>query len=114
MLTAGKSVPIGNPEAAPIIAPLSILQERCLAAPALLANIITGKYCDALPLYRQEQIFKTRHNILLPRQTMARWMAMVAFWFTGIWKEIEKEVLADGYVECDEPERSGDSQPYFL
>ena len=48
-------VPIANPDAAPIIAPLAILQERCLAAPALLANIITAKYCDALPLYRQEQ-----------------------------------------------------------
>jgi transposase len=97
-------VPIANPDAAPIIAPLAILQERCLAAPALLANIITAKYCDALPLYRQEQIFKTRYNILLPRQTMARWMAMIAFWLTGIWKEIQKEVLADGYVECDETE----------
>lgn len=97
-----KYVPIDQPEVAPIIAPLSILQERCLASPALLANIITGKYCDALPLYRQEQIFKTRHNILLPRQTMARWMAMVAFWLTGIWKAIKKEVLADGYVQCDE------------
>lgn len=91
-----------NPEAAPLIAPLEILQERCLAAPGLLANIITGKYCDALPLYRQEQIFKTRYNILIPRQTMARWLAMTAFWLTGIWKEIRKEVLADGYVECDE------------
>lgn len=97
-----KYVPIGNPEVAPIIAPLEILQERCLAAPALLANIITGKYCDALPLYRQEQIFKTRYNILIPRQTMARWLAMTAFWLTGIWNEIKKEVLADGYVECDE------------
>jgi len=45
---------------------------------------------------------------------MARWMAIVAFWLTGIWKEIEKEVLADSYVECDEPKRSEDSQPYFL
>ncbi len=97
-----KYVARDNPEAAPIIAPLVILQERCLASPALLANIITGKYCDALPLYRQEQIFKTRHNILLPRQTMARWLAMVAFWLTGIWKEIKKGVLADGYVQCDE------------
>ena len=109
-----KYVPIGNPDVAPVIAPLSIIQERCLAAPALLANIIIGKYCDALPLYRQEQIFKTRYNIDIPRQTMARWMAMTAFWLMGIWKEIEKEVLADGYVECDEPERSGDSQPYLL
>ena len=95
--------PIANPDAAPIIAPLAILQERCLAAPALLAHIITGKYCDALPLYRLEQIFKTRHNILLPRQTMARWMAMIVFWLTGIWKEIQKEVLAGGYVECEHP-----------
>jgi len=99
---------------APIIAPLSILQERVPAAPAFLANLITGKYCYALPLYRQERIFKTRHNIDIPRQTMARWMAIVAFWLTGIWKEIEKEVLADSYVECDEPKRSEDSQPYFL
>jgi transposase len=97
-----KYAPIGNPEAAPIIAPLSILQERVLAAPSLLANIITAKYCDALPLYRQEQIFKTRYNIQIPRQTMARWMSIVAFWFTGIWKEIEMEVLADGCVQCDE------------
>ena len=97
-----KYVARDNPGAAPIIAPLVTLQERCLAAPALLANIITSKYCDALPLYRQEQIFKTRYNILLPRQTMARWMAMIAFWLTGIWKEIKKGVLADGYVQCDE------------
>jgi len=97
-----KYAPIGNPEAAPIIAPLSILQERCIAAPRLLAGIITGKYCDALPLFRQEKIFKTRHGIYLPRQTMARWMSMTAFWFTGIYKEIRKGVLADGYVECDE------------
>jgi transposase len=99
-----KYVPIGNPDVAPVIAPLSILQERVLAAPALLANIITAKYCDALPLYRQEQIFKTRYGIDIPRQTMARWMAMTAFWLMGIWKEIQKEVLADGYVECDETE----------
>jgi len=97
-----KYAPIGNSEAAPIIAPLSILQERCLAAPGLLASIITGKYCDALPLFRQEQIFKTRHGVLLPRQTMARWMSVTAFWFIGIFKELEKEVFADGYVECDE------------
>ncbi len=48
-------IPIANPEAAPIIAPVAILQDRCRAAPALLANILTAKYSDPLPLYRQEQ-----------------------------------------------------------
>lgn len=44
---------------APIIAPLpACLQERCIAAPGLLAQIVVGKYCDHLPLYRQEQITK--------------------------------------------------------
>ena len=40
-----------QPFAAPIIAPLQTLQDRCLAAPGLLAAIIVGKYVDHLPLY---------------------------------------------------------------
>ena len=67
----GKYVRKEDPQAPPVIAPLTILQDRCLAAPALLAHIIVAKYCDHLPLYRLEQIFKTRHDVLLPRQTMA-------------------------------------------
>ena len=56
-----KYVSRNHPELAPVIAPLNTLQDGCLAAPGLLAAIIVGKYCDHLPLYRQEQIFKTRH-----------------------------------------------------
>lgn len=61
-----------TPEAAPVVAPLSILQDRCLAAPGLLAQIIVSKYCDHLPLYRQEKIYQTRHGLTLGRQRMAR------------------------------------------
>jgi transposase len=44
--------------AAPVIAPLpESLQQRCIAAPGLLAQIIVSKYCDHQPLYRQEQIY---------------------------------------------------------
>src|SRR5215207_9842739 len=63
-----------HPYAAPIIAPLQTLQDRCVAAPGLIAAIVTGKYCDHLPLYRQEQIFASRHDVHLPRQRMAQWM----------------------------------------
>jgi transposase len=39
-------------EAAPVIAPLpESLQQRCIAAPGLLAQIIVSKYCDHHPLY---------------------------------------------------------------
>jgi transposase len=45
----------------PIIAALpERLLERGIAAPGLLANLIVSKYCDHLPLYRQEQIFRSR------------------------------------------------------
>ena len=43
------------------------------ASPGLLAHIATAKYCDALPLARQEQILE-RAGIDLPRATTARWM----------------------------------------
>ncbi len=47
-----KYVKRDEPHQAPIIAPLNTLQERSIAAPGLLAQIIVAKYCDHLPLYR--------------------------------------------------------------
>src|SRR5450432_3629793 len=48
-----------NPDRAPVIAPLpERLQDRSLPAPGLLAHIVVGKYCDHVPLYRQEQIYQ--------------------------------------------------------
>ena len=57
----------------------------------MLAAVIVGKYCDHLPLYRQEQIFATRHRVRLPRQTMAQWMGMAADWLRLIYEHIRTE-----------------------
>ena len=52
-LVRRKYVRRADPEAPPVIAALPpSLQERCIAAPGLLAQIIVSKYCDHLPLYR--------------------------------------------------------------
>jgi len=91
-----------HPFAAPVIAPLGTLQDRCLAAPGLIAAIIVGKYTDHLPLYRQEQIFATRHGVHLPRQTMAQWMGLAADWLRPIYETIRTGVLGGGYVQVDE------------
>ena len=91
-----------HPFAAPIIAPLETLQDRCIAAPGLIAAIIVGKYCDHLPLYRQEQIFATRHNVQIPRQTLAQWMGLAADWLRPIYETIRTGVLGGGYVQVDE------------
>jgi transposase len=91
-----------HPYAAPIIAPLQTLQDRCIAAPGLIAAIVTGKYCDHLPLYRQEQIFASRHDVHLPRQRMAQWMALAADWLKPIYRQMREGVFATGYVQIDE------------
>ena len=92
-----------EPENAPVTAPLPpTLQERCIATPALLAQVVVSKYCDHLPLYRQEQILARRHGINLPRQTMARWVDLVAQWLTPVYQQIKTGVMAGGYVQLDE------------
>jgi transposase len=97
-----KYVKRDEPHKAPIIAPLNTLQERSIAAPGLLAQIIVAKYCDHLPLYRQEQIYATRHDIAIPRQSMARWLGLAADWLRPIYDHIHTGVMAGGYVQIDE------------
>jgi len=87
----------------PVIAALpERLLDRSLPAPGLIAAILVGKYCDHLPLYRQEQIFLSRHQVHLPRQTLARWVALAADWLKPIYESICTGVLAGGYVQVDE------------
>ncbi len=90
-------------DAVPVVAPLpDSLQARCLAAPVLLAQILVAKYADHLPLYRQESIYWSRHQVWLPRQTMVRWVELAADWLEPIYKEIRREVFSKGYVQVDE------------
>ena len=56
------------------IAPTPLaLFPKSLATPALLAHIVTAKFVDGLPLYRQESQF-ARLGVSLGRATMAGWM----------------------------------------
>ncbi len=102
-LVRRKYVSRQNPQDAPVIAELPpTLQDRCTVAPGLLAQLIVSKYVDHLPLYRQEQIYWTRHRVWLPRQNLARWMGMVADWLKPIYRCIRTGVMAGGYVQVDE------------
>jgi len=88
---------------APVIAPLpERLLDRSVPAPGLLAHVLVGKYCDHLPLYRQEHIYAQRHGVHLPRQTLARWVALAADWLKPIYEQIRTGVMAGGYVQVDE------------
>jgi transposase len=85
----------------------SVLKEEVksgalFAAPGLLAQIIVSKFCDHLPLYRQQSIFRTRYRVHLLRQSMARWMGLAADWLRPINEEIRTGVMAGGYLQIDE------------
>ena len=92
-----------NPDCAPVIAALpERLLDRSLPAPGLLAHIVVGKYCDHLPLYRQEQIYQQRHGVNLPRQSLTRWVELAAHWLKPIYEQIRTGVMGGGYVQVDE------------
>ena len=90
-------------ELAPVIAPLpESLQQRCIAAPGLLAQVIVSKYCDHLPLFRQEQIYWDRHQVWLPRQSLARWVQLASEWLKPIYRQIKDQMMRGSYLQVDE------------
>lgn len=92
-----------NPYLPPIIAPLlNTLQERCLATPNLLAQVIVSKYVDHLPLYRQEQIYRSRHGVEIPRQTLCRWVSMAAGELELLYEAMKNEQAHCQYLQVDE------------
>jgi len=81
-------------------APPSIIPKG-IATPSLLSQIVTSKFMDGLPLYRQERIFD-RLKVDLHRNTMARWIVQVAEACIPIWNLLEEKLLERPYVSCDE------------
>lgn len=71
------------------------------ASAGLLAWITLSKYLDHQPLYRQEQM-SPRWGARIPRQTMVEWIAVVAEWLRPIYQHMRRELIAGGYVQCDE------------
>jgi transposase len=90
-------------EARPVIAALPpCILERSILTPGLLAQILVAKYCDHLPLYRQEWIYSSRHGVEISRQSLAQWVAVGADWLLLIFEQIRAEVMSGDYVQIDE------------
>jgi len=87
----------------PLIAPLPPrLIEGSYASAGILTDIILKKYVDHLPLYRQEQILKTRHGIDLSRKTMCDWVRTVAWWLKPLYNHIREDLRQSAYLQADE------------
>jgi transposase len=106
-----------NMQTAPL--PETILPKSNATA-GLLAYIATSKYVDALPLYRLEKIFE-RYGVVIPRNTMCRWMIGLLEKLTPLYNMMEEDLLASDYICCDEtrtqvlnePGKTPQSQSYM-
>jgi len=98
-----KYVRLGQRELPPVLAAAPAqVAEHSLAAPGLLAQLLVGKYCDHLPFYRQEQIFRQRHGVFIARQQMVQWTAQSVRLLSGITDCLKDQLRQSGYVQVDE------------
>ncbi|WP_290581018.1 IS66 family transposase [Ketobacter sp.] len=75
--------------------------EKSIASPGLLAYIATNKYCDALPLYRQTELFK-RIGIELNRTQMANWMIKAGELIQPLINLIQEHIRQQSVMHLDE------------
>lgn len=72
-----------------------------IATATLLSQIITSKYQYALPLYRQESLFK-QYGIELSRKTMSDWMMKCHDLFKPLYHQLKTILLAQNVIHADE------------
>ena len=72
-----------------------------IATATLLSQIITSKYQYALPLYRQERLFK-QYGIALSRKTMADWMMKSSDLFKPLYARLQEILLQQKVIQADE------------
>ena len=75
--------------------------DKGIASAGLLAYIVTSKFCDSLPLYRQEKQFQ-RIGVELSRRTMADWMIAASEACAPLMKILEGRLHSGPLLQLDE------------
>ncbi len=78
-----------------------LLLPKSIATPELIAHIIISKYCDHLPLYRQEEIWN-RMEVHMPRSSLCGWVLKTAEHCEPLIKLLQKNIVSEDYVQVDE------------
>ncbi|SJN48199.1 Mobile element protein [Sphingobacterium faecium PCAi_F2.5] len=75
--------------------------DKGIPGSSLLAMILTGKYQDHLPLYRQKQIF-ARENIQIASSTIEGWTKQALEKLEPLYEQLVFDTKAQGYLQVDE------------
>jgi transposase len=106
---------------APIVAALPPqVIPKAGVGPGFIAHTLVAKYCDHLPLYRQEGI-DARAGVWISRQARCRYIDAAAHLLLSIREQLKQKILSSAYVQVDEtftklldPERRGRSHDAYL
>jgi transposase len=94
--------------------------EKGLASPSAVAYVMTMKFVDGVPLYRQEQHYE-RLGIDLSRGVLSNWMLKGSDWLEWIYGRLKQQLLLQKILHADETTlqvlkeagRAAESQSYM-
>lgn len=75
--------------------------DKGIPGAGLLTMILTNKYMDHLPLYRQKQIF-ARENIQIPSSTIEGWTKQALQKLEPLYEQLLFDMKSEGYLQVDE------------
>jgi len=81
--------------------PPSLPIARGKPGPGLIANVLTAKYCDHLPLYRLSEIY-AREGVEIARSTMADWVGCSAALMAPLVEALRAHVSAGSRLHGDD------------
>ena len=93
---------VAGAEQGVVIAPRALqILPKAIGHSSLIADVVVGKFVDALPLYRQEKIF-AREGFDLSRQTMAGWMIQLEEKLTPLMAAMKALLYQGPLIHIDE------------
>lgn len=84
------------------IQPPAPLMKHSLASASSVADVMTKKYVDGLPLARQEKIW-AREGVELSRATMSNWVIRCTqTWLKPLYRHMRRALLEESVIHADE------------
>ncbi len=76
--------------------------EKGLASDAVVIGTVVAKYCDHLPLYRQESILEREAGVEISRATLDGWVLRVGELLEPMVAAMRRDLLRASYLQADE------------
>jgi transposase len=76
--------------------------EKGLASDRVVIETVISKYCDHVPLYRQEAILEREAGVEISRATLDGWVMRVGELLEAVIGAMRSDVLRSSYIQADE------------